>query len=323
MGKEGLSLLSAYIILELSKYSLTDATAVDNLEPADLIPALKQFVATEWTVSAHEYTSFLTESQLKKEAERLQRDGIFDEGLGDLVLTGISNALRVPIILFTSKLRLPITVFMPTYTNIASIHCVYMGFLHLGTGRYEVVTPQGTETESTCGTGSDTEAATSSTSLKGCSCGRKAKSKNPACYSDEYSSYTSKCPCFTRQIQCNKLCICRGCRNSYGKEEAPEVMKKRKRASHPLQKHPLKGVGGMHFMEGLAESINLGSVTDFEFILLAEIVHELFQEDQKRFSLSDEDVLFNFYPVTLVSQSMSDLKRKLSRQPGVLKEEEN
>ena len=94
---------------------MTDATAVDNLEPADLIPALKQFVATEWTVSAHEYTSFLTESQLKKEAERLQRDGIFDEGLGDLVLTGISNALRVPIILFTSKLRLPITVFMPTY----------------------------------------------------------------------------------------------------------------------------------------------------------------------------------------------------------------
>ena len=53
-----------------------------------------------------------------------------------------------------------------------------------------------------------------------------------------------------------------------------------KRAPHLQQKHPLEGVGGIQFMEGLADSvINLGPrpVMDFEFILITEITKELFQ----------------------------------------------
>ena len=68
---------------------------------------------------------------------------------------------------------------------------------------------------------------------------------------------------------------------SLGERRGPWSDEKRKQASYPLQKHPLKGVGGMYFMEGLAESINLGSLTNFEFILLVEIVHELILEDKK------------------------------------------
>ena len=112
------------LLLNLLGPSTGIADAI-QIEPTLIIPAVRQLVASEWTgASSIEYTSFLSETQLKREAERLLKDGTFDGGLGDVVLTALCNSLLVPILLFTSAKKFPIVTFFPTNGIITSACCI-------------------------------------------------------------------------------------------------------------------------------------------------------------------------------------------------------
>ena len=234
-----------------------------------LVSHLRQLVVSEWMgPNSDEYQSFLASTQLLAEAPRFLQHGVHCGELGDLVITAMANALKIPIVVFTSAANFPLTTVMPTYSIAATSEPIYVALTQCGAGHFDAVMPR-------CGISSDSESIEDGNDTRMfCTCGRKKYAKSKACTSTEHG-YTTRCPCHKASRPCTHLCKCKHCRNELGKTPKPDTgtpKAKRMRAHYSNQQHGLKGKKGVDFMLEVGESAKTGPWSDFEFLLTTAIL---------------------------------------------------
>ena len=257
----------ALTILRTASNNSTSATE-------QLVWHLRQLVASEWMgPNSDEYQSFLSSAQLLTEAPRFLQRGVHCGELGDLVITAMANALKIPIVVFTSAPNFPLTTVMPTYSMAATSEPIYVALTQCGAGHFDSVMPK-------CSTPSDSQSIDESQDENDvrmfCTCGRKKYAKSKACTSTE-NGYQTRCPCHKASRPCTHLCKCRHCRNELGKIPKPDTgmpKAKRMRAHYSNQEHGLKGKKGLDFMYQVGESTRTGPWSDFEFLLTTAILME-------------------------------------------------
>lgn len=244
-----------------------------------LVSHLRQAVVSEWMgPNASEYQSFLTSTQLLVEAPRFLQRGVHCGDLGDLVIAAMSNALKMPIIVFTSAPNFPFTTIMPTYNLAATSQPIYVAMTQCDDGHYDAVVPAHTPSDSDEGMNDDgneeNEALSDGTIF--CTCGRKKSAQSKACTLTEHA-YKTRCPCHKSSLPCTHRCRCKNCHNELGKTPKPETIPtaKRKRAQHLNQEHDLKGRKGQEFMIKVGEVPRAGPWTTFEFLTAVVILREL------------------------------------------------
>ena len=252
----------ALTILRTASSSSTSATE-------HLVPHLRQLMVSEWMgPNSDEYQSFLASAQLLAEAPRFLQHGVHCGELGDLVITAMANALKIPIVVFTSAANFPLTTVMPTYNMAATSEPIYVALTQCGGGHFDAVLPY-------CGIPSDNESTGDGNDTRMfCTCGRKKYAKSKACTSTEHG-YKTRCPCHKASRPCTHLCKCKHCRNELGKTPKPDTgtpKAKRMRAHYSNQQHGLKGKKGVDFMFEVGESTKTGPWSDFEFLLTTAIL---------------------------------------------------
>lgn len=82
--------------------------------------------------------------------------------------------------------------------------------------------------------------------------------------------YTSRCKCFKQSQPCSSLCHCKSCLNPYGrKEERIPPRNSRKKRRHECQ---VDIPDSKRFAESRGESISMSTWSDFEALVLSEVV---------------------------------------------------
>ena len=102
---------------------------VASIIEVQLATKLREATVTvlEWQSNTEEYEGFLTASTVSQEAQAFLQSGHFNSDLGDTVLLALSNALSLPIIVFTSIPGHSIINIIPKSLKIAiPIHLAYL-----------------------------------------------------------------------------------------------------------------------------------------------------------------------------------------------------
>ena len=71
----------------------------------DLTRVLRDMAVQEWLTHAQDYQGFLSDSTVEEEAPTFLSDGYYYGELANAMLLAISNALEIPIIVFSSALH--------------------------------------------------------------------------------------------------------------------------------------------------------------------------------------------------------------------------
>ena len=73
----------------------------------DLCTELRKLAVQEWTTHSEVYQPFLVDKDIKEEIQKFTQRGFYDSDLGDSIVLALSNALQLPILMFTSIPRIP------------------------------------------------------------------------------------------------------------------------------------------------------------------------------------------------------------------------
>ena len=66
---------------------------------SEIAGALRKAVVNEWLKNSQYYQSFITENQLKMQANEFLQDGVYESDVGDLAISALSNLLQTPFVL--------------------------------------------------------------------------------------------------------------------------------------------------------------------------------------------------------------------------------
>ena len=113
----------------LQSLGITAGTTSD-----ELAQTLWTLVVDEWLSNRDEYRSFFAGIELKAEPARFRRGGEFAGALGDALPIGMSNVLRIPILIFTTVHNMPIVSVTLRVTLNNAVICV--SYLHEGPVMY-------------------------------------------------------------------------------------------------------------------------------------------------------------------------------------------
>lgn len=175
-----------------------------------------------------------------------------------MVLT-LANVLQIPITIFTSIPNMPVFCIMPTTQTATSTQPLYLVYSQDSSeqpGHYDYVAPLGNEPETS-----------HHERVVRCTCGRKQKLQNSGTTA---ACSTMRCPCIRGKSECTNACICKQCTNQFGVRPLPSTT--RRRQMYENQRYPLRGKSTTDFMQEKSEKLCVGSLTDFESLLLKEII---------------------------------------------------
>lgn len=177
---------------------------------------LRALLVDEWLLNQQDYQSFFADASLdfETEAEQYRSNGVFASYLGDAMLLGLCNVLRLQIIVFTSIPSWPHFTIYPR-CHPASQNPLYLAYLHGGSGHYCLAIKQvETSTQQTTSTRNVSQTNIKEVHTLSCRCGRGRNSMNTervnCC---ENQSYSSRCPCLKAQLSCSDTCKCNNCGN--------------------------------------------------------------------------------------------------------------
>ena len=267
---------NAHAINLVQRYTTGCNTAAEAED--QFIKQLRQAMVYEWTgPNSAEYQSFLTSEEIITEAPRFLERGNYCGEMGDLVVTALANALRIPIVLFTSAANFPLTTIMPSYATAATEEPIYLALTQYGGGHYDAVM----HSYSIDQLEEEVDITAPSTPLQplkplSCTCGRNKGGTSKACISGK--QYATRCPCYKAAKPCNTTCKCKDCQNEYGKATKPAA--KRRRIKYAHQEHDLKGKKVQFFMEEVGETPRVGPWTDFEVVVMAAILEKFTGSDE-------------------------------------------
>ena len=263
---------------------------------AEMAEILRKLVVDEWLgENSNEYWGFIgTQEGLERQAKEFLESGEFASDIGDLVIAAISNALKTPIVVFTSVGNMPTLIQYPTNSQVSDPDPIYLAYLQHGPGHYDAAIPIPDFQEPSSSIQDQTPMNAQTLHHKVCYCGRKSVKGNPCAF--EPRSYTCRCPCFKANQACDSSCRCKNCMNPYGQKKEqptkPKTGQKRKRDLHDSQSVLLRGTKTKSFMEAVGEPISIGGFSNFEFLVVCAIIHSLMDEDSWNWDTSESiDVL--------------------------------
>ena len=102
-----------------------------------LSKTLRELAVKEWRENEDEYQGFLVHSNVSEEAEHFLQCGYFEGELGDTMVLALSNALGLPIIVFSSIPNHRFISIFPRQVNIS--FPIYLAYTHCGPGHYDGV----------------------------------------------------------------------------------------------------------------------------------------------------------------------------------------
>ena len=303
-----------------------------TMENCDVL-LLRALMVEEWLLNQQDYQSFFTDASLdfEHEAEKYRNCGVFASCLGDAMLLGLSNALQMQIIVFTSIPSWPHFTIYPRCPPVSQ-NSIYLAYLHGGSGHYCLAIKQTeTATQHSTSVATDNDLNTGSTGSKNtctCRCGRGRNSKSServnCC---ENKSYSSRCPCLKALSLCTDNCKCISCGNGKktSEESLPTVQSRRKRPRH-LEQAYLKEEG-WKFMKKENEQTLSGMWTPQEHYIFVSIVMTL-RKSGNSLEVSDISSLYaavkqiiecDAINIVLSPKSDTQIRSKLNQ---LLKEEE-
>ena len=168
--------------------SILQAVNLQAHSPSQRAQYLRKLVVTEWTgPNSDQYQSFLGPTQIADEALRFLQPGVHGGELGDLVVIAMTNALCIPIMVFTSATNFPVATILPTYNVAATAEPIKVALTQCGSGHFDAVQMMTTETAVT-----KTLDSTAGENETVCTCGRN-KGKGAACATTTFG-YLTRCP---------------------------------------------------------------------------------------------------------------------------------
>lgn len=204
----------------LQMLGLTEKTLPEKVK------VLRAKLVDEWLSNKDEYQKFLVDTELEEKAAEFRNNGVFTGELGNMMLLGVSNVLRMPVTVFTAMEHFAIIPVSPRSKPLIGTP-IYLSFNHAGPGHYDAVVFQDTFSKNSHE--DDTNSVSQQSQETGklqlsCRCGKGGAKKRSSdgnlkefCVQIPGERRVS-CPCFLSQQGC-KNCNCLNCGNYFGKQE--------------------------------------------------------------------------------------------------------
>ena len=214
--------LSSEAKTHLERIGLVKASTAPNADVTEVATSLRRLVVDKWLSNPGDYEPFLTSEQnYYTGAVAFLQGGHFAEELGNSMPLAASNALRIPILVFTSMLNFPV---LPVYPreNVLNENPIFLAYDMEFAGHYDAVEsiPRMTTKEDVCrplpARNTIIPDCTESLPQVSCRCGQGATRKIKGrvfCH-----EYKSGCKCFQNVLGCSDYCQCINCGNPHGKK---------------------------------------------------------------------------------------------------------
>ena len=234
----------------------------------DIACQLRRIAVEEWMTHADDYQCFLgDEPKVTEEAPMFLQQGHFFGPLGNTMVVAISNALGLPVIVFSSASHYPVINIKPRECR-APIP-LYVAFNQSSAGHYNAVTFKNDPPIPSTSQHSTVEANTSK-----CTCGKSDKhySTTQRCVIMQFKYTTStRCPCLLAGHACTFLCACHNCGNPNGIKPQNICSKVRQRKKHAWS---LKSSKSIMYARQQQEKVLPGPRTQLEYLLISEILNQ-------------------------------------------------
>lgn len=243
------------------------------------VQLLRNLLVDEWIMNKQDYQPFFQTDNFDEDAKEYKTPGTYATSIGDAMLLGLSNVLRLQMIVFTSVPSWPYTPISPRCPPLCQ-QPIYLAYQHSGNGHYSLAILNETVAQND---DSDMSEQQYGDDDKYCRCGRgrnrKDHDRTNCC---NKTNYASRCPCLRAHISCKEKCQCHNCGNQYGKRpqtETPEknvgeqITNRRKRERHPQQDKLRQS--GWKFMKKENEQTISGIWTPHEHHVFSAIVSYL------------------------------------------------
>ena len=246
----------------------------------DKVLLLRGKLVDEWLSSKEEYEKFLVDTELEDMAPDYRNVGIFTRQLGNMMLLGLANVLKMSFVVFTSMEHFPVIPVSPRTRPITAAP-IYLAYNHAGPGHYDAVIFNETITAASSDDPNPKEVQDAPSKVGGCRCGKGAAHKRTAdgaiksfCVQIAGERRVS-CPCFLAQQGCNN-CRCFNCANRYGKQDNSENKdlkgRQRNRDEHFVQKN---SVSSKQLIKERNVNISKTSWSELETLLFESVINEI------------------------------------------------
>ena len=252
-----------------------DHSIESNATISDIAHQLRHIAVDEWMKNAPEYQNFLDgEHTVAEEAPHFLHQGHFFGPLGNTMVVAISNALGLPIIVFSSANHYPVVNIAPRVCRVSIP--LYIAFNQAGAGHYDAVlfktsqTPSMTQ-PSTIEMPSMTEQSKVEKSTRS-TCGKHDKHSTAQWCGIKHFKYTTsiRCPCLLAGHSCTSACTCHNCVNPKGIKPTKLCGRVRERKKHAWS---LKSVKSSTYAHQQQEHVIPGPRTQLEYLLVSQILH--------------------------------------------------
>lgn len=227
-----------------------------------LSKTLRELAVKEWKENVMYYEGFI-EGSVAEEAEKFLQDGVFSGPLGDTMVLALSNALSIPITIFSSIRGHPLLNFLPRHVSVQ--FPLFLAYTQYGPGHYDAIVTTSLPTLAP-----EQERATAT---KCCTCGKNDKTEATHCH-PKVKKYTTvcNCPCFKDSRACSDYCKCKFCKNPHGAHDRSQVRRKR-----PRQAWQQCIPNSYSFATALGEDIERGPRSLMEFFALEQALSHCLQ----------------------------------------------
>lgn len=285
--------LATMILQQLNNEALTSegkthlesigVITTSNLHVKEIATALRRVIVDEWLVNKDHYEPFLTSGQnYYSEAKAFLQEGHFASQLGNAMPLAVSNALRIPIVVFTSMSNFPVLPVSPR-ERVLSENPICLVYDMNCAGHYDAVAsiPRlSMEEEGWQPLSEQTMTSNRPESLPhvSCRCGQGANRKKQESVSCH--EYRTGCKCYQNVLGCNDYCQCINCCNPRGIKvnisQPTAQIASRKRRHH---ENTTLAMSGKSFSEQKAGGTTVVHWTLFEELVLMGLILALMGKD--------------------------------------------
>lgn len=239
---------------------------------------LRSKLVEEWLSNKQEYEKFLVDTELEDMAPEYRNPGVFTGQMGNMMLLGLANVLRMSFVVFTSMEHSRV-IPVSSRTRPITAAPTYLAFNHAGPGCYDAVILCDSTVAAVHPNLYPEPAHKEPLNTGGCRCGKGGVQKRSG--DGEMKSFCVQipgerrvsCPCFLAQQGCNN-CKCFNCGNRYGKQdnskkEDSNAKRKRKREEHFVQRN---SVSSLHLITERNVDITKTSWSELETFLFETLI---------------------------------------------------
>lgn len=268
-------------------HHLQDTGIYPSTSRSGLILYLRELLVHEWLHNAGEYEPFFVGvvPDFEAECQKYLESGVFCSALGDTMLLGLSNVLRLPIVVFTSAESRPYFTVNPRIVPVHSFPLL-LTFLQADSGHYSLAVRRPLHQSPPPTSVTTSHKGEEAIQTQSCHCGRgRNLSLTERQNCSKSSHYSSRCPCLRIKIPCTSKCSCKNCDNPFGcNSSTQQILKQDKgKARRKRPRHKEQDLGrctSIKFMKLSDEQPLCGRWTRTEHYVLLAILQCMFHNKE-------------------------------------------